>query len=106
VTVGFIVGLGALLSKNGGPRGSEPKGKVERENEAVAFCEDRMRRALVAPGSATFPWATARAVGNRTYVVSSYVDATNGFGGEIRTYYTCRARYTGDEWTMVAFDVH
>ena len=59
---------------------------------AFVKSQDYVTNSLRAPGTAKFPWYSesyVRYYGNGKYVVHSYVDAENAFGGQVRTRYTC-----------------
>lgn len=72
--------------------------RIERENTgngtmAAIMCEEFVTDRLLAPSTADFPRAESIApLGNKQYRVASYVDAQNGFGAQIRTYWICDIR--------------
>lgn len=72
---------------------------------ARSFVEGRLKN----PASADFPWYDKDAIqflGNATYRIKSYVDASNSFGGTIRTDYVCTVRLEGDTWTLQGLSMH
>lgn len=90
---------------------------AELSAQAAVMCKTYVKTKLTAPGTADFPWAMdTTSKGEWQYVVSSYVDAQNGFGGEVRTYFMCDMQYGGPDevgehlnyqhWTMHGFDAH
>lgn len=55
---------------------------------------------LKSPSTADYTRASyAKKIGDNTYEISSYVDSQNGFGAMIRSYWTIKAKYIGDETT-------
>ena len=61
---------------------------------ACHMSQDYIRAALKAPATADFPRCTSPDVTYRlekpgTYIVSTYVDAQNSFGAQLRGYYMC-----------------
>jgi hypothetical protein len=64
--------------------------------DAYVDIEQYVKSQLKAPASAEFPAASTpytTKLNDSTYSVTSYVDAQNGFGAKIRSYYTCRITY-------------
>ena len=63
----------------------------ETELMIKMYAEDIIKEKLKSPSTAKFPslsnWSIYESSYN-TYSVSSYVDAENGFGAEIRTYFS------------------
>lgn len=64
--------------------------KTDDELAIKMYVKDIVKEKLKSPSTANFPsystWNVSKS-GN-TYSVSSYVDAENGFGAEIRTYFS------------------
>lgn len=55
------------------------------------YVEDIIKEKLKSPSTANFPYLSDWSIYGKsynTYSVSSYVDAENGFGSEIRTYFS------------------
>lgn len=55
------------------------------------YVEDIIKEKLKSPSTANFPYLSDWSIYEKsynTYSVSSYVDAENGFGSEIRTYFS------------------
>jgi hypothetical protein len=92
--------------------------KIENDTKTVTIedaktygytvCEDVVKQYLKAPASADFPWLpiNANKIDNNLYSVTSYVDAQNGFGAKIRTYFVCKVKYddVDDVWTVTKVD--
>lgn len=73
---------------------------------AIAVAKQEVKNRLKSPSSAKFPWGyeeynITKSSGNN-YTVSSYVDAENSFGAELRTYYTVEFTKTGEETYIVS----
>lgn len=69
----------------------DPQGDEKDLWRTLRFAaEDVMRASLRSPSTAEFPWRNSEwrvaQVDADSYVVSSYVDAQNGFGATIRSY--------------------
>jgi len=60
--------------------------------EAWVCTQNYVEKQLKSPSSADFPWLDweATEVEENKYVVTSYVDAQNAFGAEIRTHFVCQ----------------
>jgi hypothetical protein len=71
---------------------------------AYNACKGSVENQLRAPGTASFPdyydhdGEVAISGTGATRTISSHVDAENGFGGEVRTIWTCTARQQDDGW--------
>jgi hypothetical protein len=87
-----------------------------RQNMAFIQCKDHVRARLKAPSTAKFPFSefSVSTVSPLTYKVSSYVDAQNSFGAQIRSNYICtikRSAPQGDRndprsWTLVDVSIN
>lgn len=81
--------------------------------EANVMCQRYVETQLVSPSSAKFRSGLKPTYkGRQRYLVNSYVDAQNGFGAMVRTYFVCDMQYTGPEggsgidylnWDMLDF---
>lgn len=81
-------------------RPSRGSGKKGSWSTAWVACKDAVRQRLQSPRSADFPWSSRSAVQegeHGEWVVSSYVDARNPMGVEIRTYFICEATFGRDD---------
>lgn len=62
-----------------------------------ACAKTQLLSMLASPRSAKFPWVHTDAITQKlndgTYLVSSYLDAQNGFGAMIRQDYICKVRF-------------
>ncbi|MBC3621890.1 Uncharacterised protein [Vibrio metschnikovii] len=79
--------------------------------EAAHICQQFVRERLLSPRTANFPSlvATSRHTtdleGGR-YRISSYVDAQNAFGAEVRTQFICTVKYEGEwNWRLENLDM-
>lgn len=73
------------------------------DSEAIAWADSAVRENLKNPDSADFPWLDGRAIKLECgrWKVTSYVDATNGFGATIRTNFTAIMRKVSREnWVL------
>ncbi len=101
---GLIVVLALIISVYtslaGG--GSAPATVAEPGNiEAFILCKAFVEPRLKSPKSADFPVTdyTASKQGS-TFTISSYVDAQNGFGANIRSRFICKITHKGGDWTV------
>jgi hypothetical protein len=71
---------------------------VDLSTDAAVICNDFVLAELRAPSTADFPLLdrTIAYKGRYRYLVRSYVDAQNAFGGTVRTEFFCDAQYNGD----------
>ncbi len=60
--------------------------------------QQEMKKHLKSPGTAKFPWFDNHVAdaGNCQFIVTSYVDSQNGFGGVVRTDFIASVQITGD----------
>lgn len=85
---------------------SEPR-PAHNSVSALAACQQFVRARLRAPSTAKFPAVRSSDVathqGGGRYVVSSYVDASNAFGAQIRNSYRCETVYepASDSWRAI-----
>ncbi|MCE0853883.1 hypothetical protein LU689_28660 [Pseudomonas asiatica] len=85
------------------PQREIDQAKKDCENSSMAYVmsQEFVKQRLKSPASADFPYLNNRdvmSVANHdcTFYVSSYVDAQNGFGAKIRTYYKATMKYERD----------
>lgn len=67
---------------------------------ALVLCKDQVKKQLASPASADFPWTEGKITlysRSQTAVLSSYVDAQNGFGVIVRANYACTIKFGGGE---------
>jgi len=78
------------------------------KSDAILMCREFVREGLKSPGSADFPGSSnfkTISLGSNTYRVTSYVDAENSFGANIRTYFVCEVQYIGDgKWKLTKME--
>ena len=67
--------------------GGDTKPPRPNYNAQIAQAQEFVRAGLKSPASASFPWTDYKVydLGGDKWIVSSYVDAQNGFGANIRT---------------------
>lgn len=104
--LGAVVVVGAagymFFGRDKGP------GKCGDEVMAYVMSQKPVERLLRSPGSAKFPTipdAKSERTGECTFRIVSYVDAQNGFGATIRSYYTAEIEYLPTEQKWRALDV-
>ena len=71
-----------------------------QQSNAKFACQEAVKAQLKNPEGAEFPDITKHSfdnLGNMTYTVKSYVDATNSFGGVVRTYYSCKVKLINED---------
>lgn len=92
LVVGLPVACTALSM--GGGSSWEPTGA-----EARSICEGWVRDQLKAPSTARFQDGTTSG-GPTAYTVTGTVDAQNGFGGTVRTGWSCTVEYrdSDEQW--------
>lgn len=77
--------------------------------EAGGMCREFVKNRLRAPATAKFAGlsdTTSVKLDDGSFLVRSYVDAQNGFGALIRTYYRCQVRpIDRDNWGLIALDM-
>jgi len=76
-------------------------------NHAWFACQRYVKANLKAPGSASFgglldqlPSQTMTHLGGSRYCGQGWVEAQNGFGATVRTYFVCIVRGSGDDWQL------
>ena len=58
------------------------------------------------PSSANFGTCRMQKTSTESWVTDSYVDAKNGFGGNVRMNFHCEVRYNKNgQWDIVALDI-
>lgn len=79
----------------------ERKSTASEPSAMMAYvqCQAYVKRRLLAPASADFPWSPPSAIdeGGGTYLVTAYVDSQNGFGAMLRKNWMCKAKYVGGQ---------
>jgi hypothetical protein len=72
------------------------------QSRAMVMCKQEVRKRLKAPATADFPTFMNSELKDGKYVVTSYVDAQNGFGANLRTYFQCETGDAGAEQLEIA----
>jgi hypothetical protein len=110
VVVVLLVGWCSIYSASNDDRsGNKTSSRAEREcnDEIAAFVgtQEFVSKSLRSPSTAEFPSiaddnVSVTPLGNCAYQIIAYVDAENGFGATIRTYYTAIMEYrkSSDAW--------
>lgn len=82
---------------------SEPKKPEEMKTEAYVMAQNFMKKNLKSPSTADFPFSEYKFeyLGDSKMKVISYVDAQNGFGAQIRTYYEATMKFNGGDWADI-----
>lgn len=80
------------------------------EFDAYFAATEFVRRDLVSPSSAdfeTYDKKQVKKIGDNSFVVRGYVDASNSFGAKLRKTFECRLRYLGkDEWRLESLTIN
>jgi uncharacterized membrane protein len=90
----------------------DPNTWKKQDNSIMAYVmmQDFVKRRLVSPNSAKFPYTNDADVtiekDGYEYVIFSYVDSQNGFGAMLRTYYSGVVKQIDDKkWELVILDI-
>ncbi len=80
-----------------------------RKDMAIETSKEFVLKQLKAPATAQWPRGSANyscvELGDDQYRVTSYVDAQNSFGAQIRTFYTVVVKYQGNgQWSLVSIE--
>lgn len=97
-----LVALAGLMGACGasGEAGDGEPDEGDKFSAAV-MCEEFVKDRLKAPATAEFDTEPGTKSG-KAWVVQGVVDSENGFGAMLRSDFTCRLRYAGDdEWQLV-----
>jgi len=75
------------------------------EDEAGQNAKELVKQTLKAPSTAKFPFIVrGEYKGDCQFVVRSWVDAQNGFGAQVRTYYTVTMIRSKSGWHLVSME--
>lgn len=101
-TLFFIILVPALMG--GGSGSTTPTEQVDITPsglEAFIISQNFVTQALKSPSTAEFPSNEYKynLVGDKTHVVTSYVDSQNGFGAQIRSSWTASMTFNGGDWS-------
>nr|WP_321440572.1 hypothetical protein [uncultured Hyphomonas sp.] len=76
------------------------------EDEAGQNAKELVKQTLKAPSTAKFPFILrGEYKGDCQFVVRSWVDAQNGFGAQVRTYYTVTMIRSKSGWHLVSMEI-
>jgi hypothetical protein len=83
----------------------------EKADEAFVMIQADVRRALVAPSSASFPWrpeSGTKHIGDSVFQVNGQFDAQNGFGAMLRGNFSGTIRYFPEQgsWQTQSLNVN
>jgi hypothetical protein len=89
----------------------EREPSADDESFAWVVAVRAVKERLKAPSTAKFPWSShgqyIKEIGNRTFVVKSYVDAENSFGAKIRSNFTVKVkRMYGDTYSILDVQIY
>lgn len=116
VAAGLAVGVGAIwfMASSGSGAADDQEASADA-TPFMAFvqCQAFVRNNLKAPATAQFPSKplSAIAAADKTFVVTSTVDAQNGFGALLRNDWICKTQYTGghpgspSSWKLVSVSI-
>jgi len=87
-----------------------PHEHVPDKTEAYIMSQQFVKNCLKAPSTAKFPRAIeweghTTQIDSRTFLINSWVDSQNSFGAMLRTKFSCKVQYKGnDQWTCLDID--
>jgi len=80
--------------------------KLEAFVMAKAFVEDRLKCPSTAKFHGGYYNEETTILSDGSFRIQSYVDAQNGFGAMIRTYFVCVVKYVGNSnWILVSLEI-
>ncbi len=103
----LVLSIFVLLAVgSSGPDENDPQ---FRKDMAIETSKEFVLKQLKAPATAQWPRGSANyscvELGDDQYRVTSYVDAQNSFGAQIRTFYTVVVKYQGNgQWSLVSIE--
>lgn len=97
--VAFAAGIVLLIWMQSG----EPKNMCDDEVMAYVIAKKAVKQHLRSPSTSDFPYSNEVSIegkGGCRFTINGYVDAQNGFGAMIRSYYTVDVEYLAfnDHW--------
>jgi hypothetical protein len=89
----------------------EREPSADDESFAWVIAVRAVKERFKAPSTAKFPWSShgqyIKEIGDRTFVVKSYVDAENSFGAKIRSNFTVKVkRMYGDTYSILDVQIY
>lgn len=116
----LIIMLGAcwwILTPDNSPEAQQRRAEAARESAlsrtraiVATLCESEMTSRLRAPGTADYPFGHVTEVvesASGRYLLRSYVDSENAFGGQVRTNFICEVEGAGEDldgYTVTALE--
>jgi len=93
----FVAGVSLLVSSSGNGSRSQPVDDNDTAILAHAMAKQFVENNLKAPATADFPRQATSIYQDHQgrWVVTSYVDAQNSFGANVRTHWKCVLHHTG-----------
>lgn len=91
-----------VVNKKSNDSSSSSYSSSDRKLDAWVCMQNIVSAKLKNPAGAKFPSyksSYVTSLGSNDYKIEAYVDATNGFGATIRTYFTCTLTLTGSGYT-------
>lgn len=100
LALAILFGATTLLFNSCGE--SDPNNETAARVMVWQFVEGRLK----SPGTAKFGSCMMDKTPDNTWKTSSYVDATNGFGGTERLYFDCEVKHkSNDSWELVELNI-
>lgn len=109
----IVMAAGSVPSTPSEPK--DPNAWKSEDNSTMAYImmEDFVKKRLRSPSSAKFPGVFdgkldhVKYSGNHRYIISSYVDAQNGFGAMIRNTFYGEIEQTGEHyWRLISLSIN
>jgi hypothetical protein len=76
---------------------------VDAEVMAEQFVKDRLK----APSTADFSSESSKDLGDKIYLVTGYVDSENSFSAKIRSSFTVKLQYSGNNnWNLLDISIN
>ena len=101
---GWIYGPLTMGSKEWEAQKKAEQRRSVAKSVAYAAAKNVIRRRLKSPSTADFPFFSVghtKYIGDKTYLIRSYVDAQNSFGATVRINYSVKLKNTKDEWDVL-----
>jgi len=89
-----------MFQPDNSPEATQSRAESNARAIVATVCELEVERRLRSPASADFSFGqvtTVQILGNNRYRLSSYVDAQNGFGANIRSDFVCVVEGSGPD---------
>jgi len=104
------IGVIALMATQETNNKNKPDTEGLNKISAYTMAEQFVQKQLKAPTTAKFPYSNDAEINydetTKVWTIKSYVDAQNSFGAMIRTTYTAKVKYLGDDkWGLVNIEM-